>query len=84
MPEMVFGPNADIRAAFDKAGNTLARYPSEKAYLDLLYASTSRMPQAELPPYAIERVFDGAVTIAATVTRNPRLAACSRVALMNR
>ncbi|MEP6780546.1 MAG: hypothetical protein ABJC26_11700 [Gemmatimonadaceae bacterium] len=84
VPEMLFGPKADIRAAFDNAEKTLARYPSEKAYLELLYASTSRAPQGELPPWAIERFFDGAVTIAATVTQNPRLAACSRVALMYR
>ncbi|MDQ6612954.1 MAG: hypothetical protein M3Y64_11010, partial [Gemmatimonadota bacterium] len=34
--EMLFGPDANIREAFSRASTTLARFPAQQAYLELL------------------------------------------------
>ncbi|MEX2182632.1 MAG: serine/threonine-protein kinase [Gemmatimonadaceae bacterium] len=76
--ELVFGPEADVRAVFDRAKRTLARFPSDTALIDLLYESPERV-----------RVLDWGraprlaplIDAASVALRNPRLAGCSRILL---
>ncbi|MEX2178964.1 MAG: serine/threonine-protein kinase, partial [Gemmatimonadaceae bacterium] len=77
--ELVFGPEADVRAAFDRAKRTMARFPSDTALLDLMYESPERV-----------RVLDGRsgprlaplIDAVSFALRNPRLAGCSRILLL--
>ncbi len=79
--EMLFGPSANVRAAFDRAGTTLARFPSERAYIDLMYDATNRTPPGLVSESATSRLIMGAATVAGTVLHNPRVVACTRVVL---
>lgn len=79
------GPSDDVRAAFEDASRTLARYPSERAYLELLMEMPGRMPpnvgeRRGLSPWALAGAATSAV--AGVVLQNPRIEACSRVAGM--
>lgn len=80
IPEMIFGPSEETRAAFANAKTTLARYPSEQALLDLMLDATNRVPEKEIVKSASERLIMGAAAVASTVTGNPRFAACTRIA----
>ena len=83
--EVLFGPGADVRAAFDRAGSTLARYPSEQAFVELMYEATNRMPTGITLYSVSSQLIIGAATVAGTVLHNPRVEACTRVVLaMNR
>ncbi len=74
--ELMFGNGADVDAAIRSARAQLARYPSERALVDLV----AQLPQ----PRADELKYDpigalavSSATVAGTVLRNPRLAACT-------
>ena len=83
--EVVFGPGADVRAAFDRAGSMLARYPSEQALVELMYEATKRMPTGITAYSVSSHLIIGAATVAGTVLHNPRVEACTRAVLaMNR
>jgi len=72
---VLFGPSAAVEAAFDEARQTLARYPSERALLDLWQDAPNRPLPVEasgVPPVLV-----GAVTVASTVLQNPRLQTCA-------
>jgi hypothetical protein len=82
--ELVFGTGSDVRRAFDLASRDLARYPSERAILDVALHTT------ELPSTAVTRLgiptggvvarlLVGASTVAGTVLNNPRMPFCARV-----
>lgn len=79
--EMLFGPSANVRAAFDWAGTTLARFPSERAYIDLMHDATNRTPSGLVSESKTSRLIMGAATVAGTVLNNPRVVACTRVTL---
>ena len=79
--EMLFGPRANVRAAFDRAGTALARFPSERAYIDLMQDATNRMPPGMVSESKTSRLIIGAATVTGTVLHNPRVVACTRVAL---
>ena len=81
IPEMIFGPNDETRAAFDEAKRSLARYPSERALLDLRLDATNRVPDSNISNFAPERFILGAAVIAGTITNNPRIATCTRIAV---
>lgn len=81
--EVLFGPNQDIREAFAGAKQSLARYPSEQAYVDLLYRTTERIPESAGVSLGPERFIVGAATIAGVVLNNPRVAACTRMAMLS-
>ena len=80
----LLGPSADVRDAFDGAGRALARYPSEQAYVDLLHRGVDRFEASGVSANGIaERAIMSAAIATSTLLGNPRVAACTRVALVN-
>jgi hypothetical protein len=76
---VLFGPSAASDAAFDDARRTLARYPSERALIDLLQVAPDR-PTAESEIESKgEWLLLGAASVASTVLNTPRIQACTRV-----
>lgn len=74
------GQPDEVRQAFDDAKRNLARYPSERAYLDLLLESVERVPEVPGLAAYVPRPFTlGAASVASVVLHNPRIAACSRI-----
>lgn len=76
--ELMFGNGSDVTAAIQAARTNLARYPSEQALVDLL----AQPPQPRLNEIAydpIQALAVSSATVAGTVLRNPRLAACTRI-----
>lgn len=81
--EVLLGPDQQVRDAFANAKRTLARFPSEQAYLDLLFQSTERVPEDAGVKLGPERFIVGAATVAGVVLNNPRVAACTRMAMLS-
>ena len=79
--EMLLGPSAEVRAAFDRAQRTLSRYPSERALIELMYEATNRPLPEMMSSRQSSRLIVGAAAVAGTVLNNPRIEACTRVAL---
>lgn len=76
----LFGLNASELHAFDVARSGVARFPSERAYVDLLAASMLRMPDDALRVRSLkDRFVIGAATVASEVLQNPRIASCARM-----
>ena len=76
--ELMFGPREDVRKALDAARTSLARFPSERALVDV----TTRMRQPTLDEVSwnpITELATSAATVPGAVLRNPRLAACTRM-----
>jgi hypothetical protein len=76
--ELMFGNSSDVDAAIQNARNSMARYPSEKALVDLM----AQLPQPtteDMKYDPIQALAVSSATVAGTVLRNPRLAACSRI-----
>jgi hypothetical protein len=80
--EMLTGHSAEVSEAFRTARTSLARYPSERAFLDLMLQSPNRIPPL-LKGSLSDRLVAGAGEIAATILRNPRISGCTRIALAN-
>jgi hypothetical protein len=75
--ELMFGNGSDVTAAIDAARTNLARYPSERALVDLVtQLQQPRMDDIRYTPLGALAV--SSATVAGTVLRNPRLAACTR------
>jgi hypothetical protein len=74
---VLFGPSADAIAAFDDARRTLARFPSERALLDMLQDLPNRPPDDPVFTPISPGVLLGAATVASTVTGNPRFQTCT-------
>lgn len=81
--EVLLGPDQQVRDAFANAKRTLARFPSEQAFLDLLFQSTERVPEGAGVKLGPERFIVGAATVAGVVLNNPRVAACTRMAMLS-
>ncbi len=77
------GPSAAVQEAFAKARDDLARYPSERALLDLMYSSVDRLTSDGSPSGIGARVVMGAATATSAMLGNPRVAACTRIVLSN-
>jgi hypothetical protein len=82
--ELVFGMGSDVKQAFDLASRDLARFPSERAVLDLTLHTTDRPGtagfNANIPTGGVvARLLVGASTVAGTVLNNPRMPFCTRV-----
>ncbi len=76
----LYGPPADVRAAFADARTTLAQFPSEQAYLDLMYRSPANAPDDKALAMSLSaRMLIGAATVASTALQNPRLLSCTRL-----
>ena len=77
--ELVFGPGADVRAAFDRGKRTLARFPSDTAMLDLLYETPERSSALDIGG---QHRLVPLIRAASWALRNPRLAGCSQTLLV--
>jgi hypothetical protein len=76
--ELLFGPRADVADVLGRAGRTVARYPSERALVDLLTRPPSlSRDYGTLNPF--QALAASSATVAGLVTRNPRLVACTRI-----
>ena len=76
--ELMFGNGDDVTAAIAKARTGLARYPSERAMVDLV--AQLRQPGMDDIKYTpFDALAVSSATVAGTVLRNPRLAACTRI-----
>lgn len=74
--QLLFGRSADVEAAIDRARRTLARYPSERALVDLVDRPIE--PGSSGAQFADLSV--SAATVAGAVLHNSRFATCARVA----
>ena len=74
--ELMFGPREDVTGAMRDARQRLARYPSERALLDLVGRGIhpSSLNATDGP---IEALAVSSATVAGVVLRNPRLATCT-------
>lgn len=79
--ELVFGPRPEVSEAYERARRDLARFPSERALVDLVQQATSRNLDGlgVQNSDAVIRVLVGASTIAGVVLDNPRMSFCTRV-----
>lgn len=77
--ELVFGTGRQVRDAYEVAGRDLARYPSERALLDMALHTTDRFRATTMKRSIPEKVIVGAATVAGIVFRNPRMAYCTRL-----
>lgn len=75
--EVLFGADADVRAAIGDARSSMARFSSEQAFVDLLAQTTSRVPPSQLRTGWSDVLLLGAATTASTVLHNPRIASCA-------
>ena len=76
--ELMFGRRSEVTEALRTASTGLARYPSERALVELI----SREPQYTEQPLSVGPVTGMAVsaaTVVGTVLHNPRLETCTRV-----
>ena len=81
--ELVFGMGSDVRQAYESAARDLARYPSERAILDLALQTIDRVPANpmwnDMPKGdVVVRLLVGASTVAGVVLDNPRMPFCTR------
>jgi hypothetical protein len=74
--ELLFGPRPEVTQAFEQAKRDLARYPSERAFIDLMTTDLARV-RSEGAMKPLGRWMIGAATIGSTITGNPRIAACT-------
>lgn len=81
--DVFMGPNQDVRDAFQNAKASLARFPGERAYMDLLFELSERVPHNAGIKLGPERFIVGAAAIAGTVLNNPRVEACTRMAMLS-
>ena len=76
--ELMFGNNSDVTSAIEGASTNLARYPSERALVERL--AELQQPNIDEIQYSPIRLLAvSSATVAGTVLRNPRLAACTRI-----
>ena len=80
--EVLFGADEDVRSAFAGAGTTVARFPSEQAFLELLSQVPSRVPLSEVRSSWANFLLHGAAVTASTVLHNPRIASCALLVRM--
>lgn len=74
--ELLFGQPDDVRDAIVHANSTLARYPSERALIDL----GTRLPSAALVSSSaspVQSLLVSPAIVAGAVLRNPRMGACT-------
>lgn len=77
---VITGSSPEVSAAFDDARSTLARFPAERAYLELLHRTPDDIPDEASPVRDLsKRLLMGAATVAGTALRNPRVESCTAV-----
>ena len=78
---VLLGPPAEVAQAFDVARRSLARSDAERQYIDMLQRNVSDIPTRPVPPNLLLEIVQGAAVVTSTVTGNPRIASCTRVAI---
>jgi hypothetical protein len=75
---LLLGPSAEVTAAIERVRNTVARYPSERALVDLAtrLPSLTRVSSAS---HSWQSVLVSPATVASVVLQNPRMAACTLI-----
>ena len=76
--ELVAGPRSDVTSAIEKARRELARYPSERALIDLMERTEAPEPPTGFSN-PISDLAVSAATVAGTAFHNPRFAQCTRL-----
>ena len=73
---LLFGRDGEVQGALDRARSELARYPSERALIDLdtRVPSVARVSAARGP---LQAILVSPATVAGVVLHNPRMAACT-------
>lgn len=79
---MLLPNSAALEAMYAKARQDLARFPSEHAYLALIERTSNSLPPGAPALTSLgDRLVMGAAAVAATVLQNPRVEACTRLAV---
>jgi hypothetical protein len=74
--ELLFGPRADVTDVLARARHTLARYPSERALVDLQSQVISQ-PSGFKATNPLQALAVSAASISSVVLQNPRLTSCT-------
>jgi hypothetical protein len=82
--DVMFGPSSDVQAAFENAERGLASESSNRAYLELLRTTTNQVPSSSWSRWIGDDLVMGTASIAAAITRNPRIETCTMIALLGR
>ena len=76
--ELLLGPSARATQVVERARQSLARYPSEVALVELLTRPSHAAPDVS-SPNPIRALAVSSATVAGVVLQNPRLASCTRI-----
>ena len=76
--ELLFGPNDDVTSAIARAKQSLGRYPSEKALVELV-TDIPRLKSGDVSFDGRAMMASSAATVAGAVLRNDRMATCTIV-----
>ena len=79
VPELLLGPHADVRDAIERAPRTMARFPSERALMDLQGRTLTSYSSDHASLNVLQSLAVSSATVAGVVLRNPRLASCTRM-----
>ena len=79
--DLLFGARPDVSDAFARAKHDLARFPSERAFIDVIQRWPKRLTARDPSRNALWRFpyMYGASTLVEMVLNNPRVAACTRM-----
>jgi hypothetical protein len=76
--ELLIGPSDDVSRVLARARQTVARFPSEQALIDLETRRASSLPDvSSLDP--VQSLLVSSAAVAGAVLHNPRLASCTRI-----
>jgi hypothetical protein len=82
--ELIFGPDAELTALFAEVERTLARFPSERALIEMMRTTPERVSRADLRLWRrnwAARLGIGAAHVAGFLLRNERLPGCVKIVL---
>ncbi|WP_309672674.1 hypothetical protein [Gemmatimonas sp.] len=77
---MLTGPSDELRRTLTTARASMARFPSEQAFFDLIERNMHSGPQTSRDAGVLGRVASGTAAILSAVTGNSRIATCTRLA----
>ncbi len=77
---MLTGPSGELRATLASARSSMARFPSEQAFFDLLERTMERGPKVTRDAGVLARVASGTAEVLSAITGNERIATCTKLA----
>ena len=77
--DLLLGRRPEVRDAFALARRDLARFPSERAYIDLVDGWPDRVLGARIGVDSRSPYINAAATLVGVVLNNPRIPACTRL-----